>query len=282
MKLCAVALCWLMLTSAEAAPKILVLGHRGARAMRPENTIPGFVYAIAQGVDALELDVVVTQDDHVVVAHDLNMNRAICQGPAGRERAIRELTLAQVREWDCGSLKNPEFPNQQIVPGTRMPTLDEVFDLAPQGNFEFNVETKIDARYPELSPEPAAFARLVVEAVRRHHLQSRVVVQSFDFRILAEVRKLAPEIRLSALYMNLPKDFVRISQEAGGTPIVSPHWMLVTKNKVAAAHKAGLKVIAWTANTPGAWEKLIKAHVDGIITDDPAALIAYLRTKNPR
>jgi glycerophosphoryl diester phosphodiesterase len=277
------AMAFLMTVTALAGetPKILVHGHRGARAVRPENTLPAFEHAIAAGVDVLELDMAVTLDNHLVVSHDLRMNRKICQGPEG-ETAIRKLTLEQVRSWDCGALKNEGYPKQQPVPGARMPLLEEVFDLASKGSFEFNVETKIDAKQPDLAPEPAEFARLVVDAIRKHRLEKRVIVQSFDFRTLAEVKKLAPEIRLSALYAGFPKDLVKISQEAGGAPIVSPHYLLVSKKKVEKAHKAGLQVVPWTANTEGAWKKLVKARVDAIITDDPSALIGYLKAHGLR
>jgi glycerophosphoryl diester phosphodiesterase len=272
---------WLTMAIANSAPKIQVHGHRGARAARPENTLPAFEYAIGVGVDVLELDMAVTKDNVLVVSHDLEMNRKICQGPAG-PTAIREMTLAQVKEWDCGTLKNPEFPNQQPVPGTKKPTLDEVFALAPKGTFEFNIETKIDAKRPALAPEPAEFAKLVVDSIRKHKLEKRVMVQSFDFRTLAEVKKIAPEIRLSALYAGLPKSFVAISKEASGAPIVSPHYLLVTKYKVKAAHAAKLQVVPWTANTPKTWDSLIGQEVDAIITDDPAALIEYLKKKGLR
>ncbi len=271
----------ILASSIGAAPKILVHGHRGARAVLPENTIPAFEYAISHGVDVLELDMAVTRDNVLVVSHDLHMNRGICSGPPG-ETAIRKLTLAEVRQWDCGALKNKEFPRQKPVPGTRMPTLDEVFALAPRGNFEFNIETKINKDKPELAPDPASYARLVVDAVRRHKLEKRVMVQSFDFRTLHEIRKLAPEIRRSALYAGLPKDLVNISKEAGDAPIVSPHWRLVFAGEVKQAHQAGLQVIPWTANDESAWEKLVKAQVDAIITDDPAALIAWLKKQGLR
>jgi glycerophosphoryl diester phosphodiesterase len=271
----------LLASSLDAAPKILVHGHRGARAALPENTIPAFEYAIGQGVDALELDLAVTKDGVLVVSHDLHMNRAICVGPEG-ETAIRKLTFAEVRQWDCGALQAAGFPKQTPVPGTRMPSLDEVLALAPGGGFEFNIETKIDRKHPELAPEPEAYAKLLVDAVRRHGLEQRVIVQSFDFRTLHEVRRLAPEIRLSALYAGLPKELAKISREAGGTPIVSPQWRLVTGRGVKKAHAAGLKVIPWTANGERAWSKLVKARVDAIITDDPAALIAWLKKQGLR
>jgi glycerophosphoryl diester phosphodiesterase len=157
-----------------------------------------------------------------------------------------------------------------------MPTLDEVFALAPKGKFLFNIETKIFSQRPEVTPPPEEFARLVLAVIRKHRLESRVVLQSFDFRTLHAMKKLAPEIKLSALYTGPPRDFVEIAKEAGAQ-IVSPVFQLVTPEQVKAAHHAGLEVLPWTADTAADWERLIAAGVDGIITDDPAALIAFLK-----
>jgi glycerophosphoryl diester phosphodiesterase len=264
-----------ILVSGAWAQTIQVQGHRGARAMRPENTMPAFEYAIAQGVDALELDMAVTKDGVIVVSHDPEMRAPVCTGPRDRV-AIHSLTLAEVRQWDCGAKQNPLFAKQQPVPGTKMPTLDEVFTLAPKGRFLFNIETKITPQQPELAPPPGEFARLVLAQIHKHHLESRVVLQSFDFRTLHEMRKIAPEIRRSALYSGTPRDFVDIGREAGAQ-IVSPEYHLVTAEQVKAAHAAGFGVLPWTANTPEDWASLVAAGVDGIISDDPAALIAYLK-----
>jgi glycerophosphoryl diester phosphodiesterase len=256
------------------AQAIQVHGHRGARAMRPENTLPAFEYAIAQGVDALELDMAVTRDNVVVVSHDPRLSAPVCTGP--RDHAvIHELTLAEVKQWDCGAKQNPLFPKQQPVPGTRMPTLDEVFDLAPRGKFLFNIETKSFPDHPELTPPPEEFARLVLAVVRKHHLESRVVLQSFDFRTLHAMKKLAPEIRRAALWEGRPRSFVEIGKEAEAQ-IVSPQFRLVTPEQVKAAHAASFEVLPWTPNAPADWKRLVDAGVDGIITDDPAALIAFL------
>jgi glycerophosphoryl diester phosphodiesterase len=134
-----------MMMRAEAAPKILVHGHRGARARRPENTLPAFEYAIGQGVDVLEMDMAVTKDNVIVVSHDPLLHGPVCSRPAGVDAKasvpIRTLTLAQVREWDCGAVRNPLFATQETAPGTRMPTLDDVFRLASRGTFEYNIET---------------------------------------------------------------------------------------------------------------------------------------------
>jgi len=263
-----------------AAARIEVHGHRGARAVLPENTLPAFEHAIAAGADAVELDVVVTKDNVPVVSHDPVLSPAICTGP--RERAVvRELTLAELREWDCGSKRNPAFPRQRPVPGARIPTLDEVLALAGRGSFHFNIETKISPRRPEYAPAPEEFARLVLEAIRRHNLEPRVIVQSFDFRVLRAIRRLAPEIRLAALFETDQREFAAIAGEAQAD-IASPQHRLVTAEKVKAAQAAGISVIAWTANTPEEWDRLIAAQVDGIITDDPDALIGYLKEKRLR
>jgi glycerophosphoryl diester phosphodiesterase len=277
-------MCLLLLgavTMADSAPRIQVHGHRGARAVRPENTLPAFEYAISVGADLLELDLAVTKDGVLVVSHDPAMNRKICQGPEG-ETAIHKLTLAQVREWDCGTLKNPEFKMQQPVPGAKIPTFDEVLALASKGSFGFNIETKSDPKHPDLAPEPRVFAQLVADAVRKHKLEKRVMIQSFDFRTLLALKEIAPELRLCALYGGLPRDFVEISKEAGGVAIVAPHYLLVSKGKVEKAHEAGLRVVPWTPNSAGAWDRLIGFGVDAIITDDPAALIEHLKSKGLR
>jgi glycerophosphoryl diester phosphodiesterase len=254
-----------------------VHGHRGARALFPENTIPGFLHAIDAGADFIELDVLATADDVLVVCHDPVLRRRVFSGPPG-PRKIREMTLAQLRRWDCGSRANRRFPRQKAVPGARIPTLDEVLDLAALGRFGFNIELKSFARRPSLGAPPELLAALAVKRIEGRGLASRVMVQSFDFRALAEVGRLAPEIRLSALCPLGARSLVSIGASAG-TRIVGPYHRLVTPRRVGAAHRAGLSVIPWTVNRPRAWERLIRADVDGIITDDPGALICYLRTR---
>jgi len=254
---------------------IQVHGHRGARAVLPENTLPAFEYAIQAGAGAIELDLAVTRDDVLVASHDPVLPRWICSGGAGT-RVIRQMTLAELKRWDCGARANPRFPRQKALPGATVPSIDEVFALAPRGKFLFNLETKIFADRPQYTPSPERFAALLVEAVRRHRLESRVIVQSFDFRTLKAMKTLAPEIRLAALDEAGAQDFVATARLAGAG-IISPHLKLVSREKVEAAHAAGLQVVPWTANTPRAWRLLIEAGVDGIITDDPAALIEYLK-----
>jgi glycerophosphoryl diester phosphodiesterase len=260
---------------AGAGRRILVHGHRGARAVRPENTMAAFEYAIAAGADAIELDLAVTRDNVLVVSHDPALHAPACTGPRP-EAVVRQMELAEVRQWDCGATRNPEFPRQQLAPGSRIPTLDEVLDLAPRGRFDFNIEAKINPDRPELTPSPEEFARLVLESVRSRGLQGRVIFQSFDFRILHAMMALDPAIRRAGLYSGPARDFSAIAKEAGAG-IVAPEKALVTPARVRAAHDAGLQVVPWTANTPEEWDRLAVAGVDAIITDDPAALLDFLR-----
>lgn len=270
----------LALMSAPAAPRILVHGHRGARAMRPENTIPAFTYAIEIGADVLEMDVAVTKDNVLVISHDPHINPEICTGPHPGV-AIHELTLSQLREYDCGALRNPRFPKQQPVPGTRIPTLDEVLSLSDRGGIQFNIETKSFPDHPELTPPPDVFARMMLDQIRKHKLESRVIVQSFDFRTLRAMKRIAPGIRLAALWEGAARPFVDIARE-GEAGIISPDFKLVAPAQVKASHAAKLEVVPWTANSPEDWQRLIDAGVDAIISDDPAVLIAYLKEKHLR
>jgi glycerophosphoryl diester phosphodiesterase len=277
-------------TSLNAAPppaaRIAVHGHRGARAVRPENTLPAFTYAAAQGVEVLEMDMAVTKDNIIVLSHDPEMNAKYCSGPANAPRVIRQMTLAELRQWDCGGKVNPEFPRQQAIPGTRVPTLDEVFAATKASKVQYNIETKIFRDKPELTPPPEEFARLFEEVVKRHGLESRVILQSFDPRTLVAMSRRNPRIRLSMLTPDSPasalRSWIDACREGGSAKIVSPNHLTVTRARVDEAHAAGLQVVPWTANTADQWAKLIDAGVDAIITDDPEALIAHLKSRQLR
>ena len=221
----------------------------------------------------------VTRDNVIVISHDPILHAPMCSGP--REGAvIRELTLAEVRQWDCGALQNPRFPMQQTVPGTRIATLDEVFRLT--GDFDFHIEAKSDPREPQFTPPPEEYARLVLEKIREHGAAEHTILLSFDFRILRAMRLLAPDVRLSALTEGNPDDVRAIAAEAGGAEMISPQYKLVTKENVAAAHAAGVQVVPWTANSPQDWDRLIETGVDAVVTDDPAALIVHLQNRGLR
>lgn len=221
------------------------------------------------------MDVAVTKDNVVVVAHDPHINPELCVGPHPGV-AVHGLTLVELREYDCGSRKNPRFPKQQPAPGAQIPTLDEALNLSTKGPIQFNIEIKSFPDHPELTPPPETFSKMVLEEIRKHNLEFRVIVQSFDFRTLHAMKRLAPEIRLAALWEGEPRPFVDIAREAEAS-IVAPLFTLATPEQVQAAHAAKLEVVPWTANTREDWQRLIEAGVDAIITDDPVDLIAFLR-----
>jgi glycerophosphoryl diester phosphodiesterase len=269
-----------------------VQGHRGARAARPENTLAAYRYALDVGVDVLELDLGVTKDGILIVQHEQVVPTALCRDANGAPPpdglALHSLTLAQIKAYDCGSVRHPDFPLQVTVPGERMPTFAEVLDLvttsrAPAAKrVQLNVETKIDPAYPDRSPDPETFARLILDALRAKGLLARATLQSFDPRTLVAARKLEPSARLSFLIgQSIPEGF-EAQARALRLEVVSPRFALVDKAQVDAWHADGFRVIPWTVDTPADWGDMLVAGVDGIITDDPAGLIDWLKQHQRR
>jgi len=182
-------------------------GHRGARGLAPENTLPAFATALSIGVTTLELDLAMTSDGVLVVSHDRRLNPDHTRGPDGafldgEGPAIRSLTLAQVERYDVGRLKQgtayaAAFPEQRGMDGMRIPTLTSVFDLVRQvkaDHVRFNIETKLTPTSGADTPDPEMFAAAVLQAVREAGLAARVSIQSFDWRTLVILRRIAPQI----------------------------------------------------------------------------------------
>ncbi|GGK26823.1 glycerophosphodiester phosphodiesterase [Salinarimonas ramus] len=286
-------------------------GHRGARGLAPENTLAAIDQALAIGVDTLELDLVVTADDVLVVHHDLTLNGDIARGPDGAwvtgEVPLRSLTLDVVKTFDVGRLRAGSeyalrFADQITRDGARIPTLDEVFArVAALGadHVRFNLETKISPSHPAHTPAPDAFAALLAEAIRAHGLVERVSVQSFDWRTLDAMAEIAPEIVRVCLTAQGRFDTVRAG-EAGASPwlggrdvddadgsapalaaqagcaVWSPHHGDVDADRLAEAKGLGLAVVPWTVNEIADMRRLVDLGVDGLITDYPNRLRALL------
>jgi glycerophosphoryl diester phosphodiesterase len=308
----------LFMTLALSAPAMALdlQGHRGTRGLAPENTIPAFAMALSLGVTTLEFDTAVTKDGVVVIAHDRRLNHEITKGPDGRYIAvptpvIRTLTLAEFKSYDVGAI-DPEtryaktFAEQKAMPGTTMPTLAEFAALVRRsGNatVRFNVETKLSPLVPDEALDPEAFATTLVAALRAEGLAARATIQSFDWRTLKVVQRIAPEMQTSCLTLARGNnDNVQVGKpgaspwlagldvddfggsvprtvKAAGCRIWSPFFRDVTPEAMAEAHANGLTVAVWTVNEPAEMKQMIEFGADAIITDYPNRLRAVIAEK---
>jgi glycerophosphoryl diester phosphodiesterase len=305
------------LFAATAAPAFDLQGHRGARGLVPENTIEAFRTALGIGVTTLELDLAMTKDGILVVSHDSVLNPDHTRGPDGTflaapGPAIRSLTLAELEPYDVGRLKPgssyaARFPEQRGMDGVRIPTLAAVFELVRQtkaDHVRFNIETKLTPTSGADTPDPETFANAVAAAVRDAGLAGRATVQSFDWRTLMVLRRIAPEIERVCLTVEQPdEDNIRRGRPgaspwtaeldiddfggsvprlvaAAGCGVWSPFFRNLTPEAVAESTSLGLKVIPWTVNEPPDMERVIELRVAGIITDYPDRLRAVMAKKD--
>jgi glycerophosphoryl diester phosphodiesterase len=266
------------------------------------------------GVNTLELDMGVTEDHVIVVSHERGLNPDLARGPDGRYVAAPgtpfvNLTLEKVKEYDVGRIRPgsayaAQFPDQRSVPGTRIPALSEVFALVRKSGdrqVRLNIETKIDPGHPRESPDPQHFVQLVLELLRWEGFTDRVMIQSFDWRTLQEVRKRAPSIPTVYLTQqhgsgaNVFRDraspwtagfdpgkyggSVPRTIKAAGGAIWSPYFGDLDAAALAESHRLGLKIVVWTVNRPEDMSRLIDMGVDGIISDRPDVLRAVANSK---
>jgi len=285
MKFLLLALSLLIMSDLDFALAVDVQGHRGARAVLPENSLPALQYALELGVDTLEFDMGVSKDGVVMVMHDQKINPVICQYKDGSDIEsglwLHQLTLEELKQFDCGSKQNPRFDQQTLVPGTEIPTLAEVFEMVKHSDLpkaktvNFNIETKSDPNLPHAQPDAKEFVEAVVSVVRQYGLESRVTLQSFDPATLLASKEIAPDLQRSALFRYKPDNWIDAA-ESVDADIISPHHSAIGTKDVKTIQDAGLAVIPWTANSKRQWARLMKLGVDGIITDDPEALLRYL------
>jgi len=308
------------LTTVQAPPAAArtfdLQAHRGGRGLWPENTLASFAGALSLGVNTLELDCAVTKDGVVVISHDPLLNPEITRDASGKfiethGPSFFSLTYAEVQRYDVGRLKPGTkyaegFPDQKARDGMRIPRLADVFALVRKsGNrsVRFNIETKITPEKPDETLGPQAFAEAVVKVVREAKMEKRVSIQSFDWRTLTVVQKMAPEIETVALTTQRPNGGnVQVGApgaspslggldvdsfggsvpkvvKANGARVWSPNYGDFGTAQVEEAHSLGLKVIPWTINEPADMEKFIDMGVDGIITDRPDRLRTVLKKK---
>jgi glycerophosphoryl diester phosphodiesterase len=283
------------LTAQSYIPKFDIQGHRGARGLRPENTIPAFLMALDSGVTTIEMDVAVTKDKQLVLSHEPWMAASICTDPSGKlfdekteqKNNIYHMTYDQVKQWDCGSKGNARFPQQSVM-NVGKPLLSDVIVAVENHikNFtryevDYSIEIKtMQAGDNKFHPRPEEFSDLVFNLIDQYLPLDRIVIQSFDFRVLKYWHEKYPQVRLAALVEN-KKTMDENLADLGFTPsIYSPDFRLIKREDVKELHAKKIRVIPWTVNEPKDMLALKGMDVDGFITDYPDRAAKFKRTLN--
>lgn len=291
----------LLLSSSLIAKDMDLQGHRGARGLRTENSIPAFIYALEHKMTTLELDTNVTKDKQLIVFHDsiINEKESRCldrHGELLEPTPVSALTVAELKALDCSSLINEKFPEQKIKPETELLTLKEFFAFVKRYENEhsnaapirFNIENKFPESYSH--QDLLIATKLMVEAIEAADVVERATVQSFAIEALPEIAKRNAAMKVSALFkpsyfngflmlIGFDRDrFDIIDQsEKVGAQIISPYQLYVTPKFIEYAHQKNIKVLPWTVNEQDKMLALMKMGVDGIISDYPNRLSdAYL------
>lgn len=273
--------CCLLLCGKFAEAQVEVHGHRGARGHMPENSIPGFFRALELGAEFLEMDLVVSGDGQLVVSHEPWFAPDMCrdaagQAPARRKSIIYKMTASQIADYDCGCVGDANFPKAKVM-AVRKPTLQRVVAACdsfarvhalPPPHYNLEIKSR-KPKYGKWQPQPGEFADLVTQEILQYQVAERILVQSFDRRILQEMRKRLPEVPLGLLVYD-PRSLERHLKLLGFDPdYFNPYYKVLSKKMVEKAHEKGIRVVPWTVNAPEEMEKVIEMGVDGLITDFP-------------
>lgn len=265
-------------------PKFDLQGHRGARGLRPENTIPAFIIALDSGVTTLELDLAITKDKQVVVSHEPWMSASICLQPDGSEIPPKEekafniyqMTYEEVAQFDCGSKGNDKFPEQVKLKVSKPLLTDVIIAIEnyiksySQYEVDYNLEIKSSPAGDNKShPSPEVFSDLVYNLIDQYLPLERIVIQSFDFRVLKYWHEKYPDIRLAALIENTKSVDANLRSLGFKPSVYSPYFKVLTKEKVDYLQAQKIRVIPWTINEIEDMNKMLQWGVDGFITDYP-------------
>ncbi len=297
-------------TTPSSPKEPLVIGHRGAAGLAPENTLAAFKIALNLGVDAIELDVHLSADKILVVSHDFTLKPEIARTSDGEwidmwtGFPIKNLSLADLKTYDVGRLKPQtayarRYPDQTPADGERIPTLREVITLLKshlQVKTQLWIEIKTSPESPKVSRKPEIVAASVLKLLQKTGFAKRVKILSFDWRALVHVQKIKPEIptvylshignRLNNIKPGHPGPSpwtagVDVDDVGGSIPLMikavggrfwAPFYKYVTPENIREAHGLGLGVFVWTPDRKQDMERLKKMGVDGIITNRPDIL----------
>lgn len=284
-----VLLLYCLSTTGFAQPAFDLEGHRGCRGLMPENTIPAFLKALDLGVSTLEMDVVISKDNQVVVSHEPYINAAFSISPDGkpvtkkeqRTLILYQMEYADIKRYDVGSTGNPAYPEQEKI-RVYKPLLSDVIDQTEAyrrsknlPSFSYSIEIKSEAsEYNKSQPEPAAFCDLVQAIIKQRLPADRVIIQSFDFAVLKQWKQGIQtgqylHVRLSALVENVRSPKKNIEKLGFKPAIYSPYFRLLNRRNILWLHQQNTRVVPWTVNQRDVMERLKAWGVDGLITDYP-------------
>lgn len=285
-------LCFLFLCLMNCSSKktIEVQGHRGCCGLMPENTIESFEKAIELGVHTIELDVAVSKDGIVVVSHEPFMSRTTCLDVEGKEIPkeddkkynLYQMTYDSIKLFDCGTKFHPRFTKQQKFKAYK-PSLNEVIKASKMVNskIKFNIEFKSRPEYDEVfTPKPKEFVELVLKVVNENDIFKQTNLQSFDLRILEEINKQSPQMKVALLIDGSENIRSKLNAMSYLPEIISPYYKLLDAKTVRNLQEENFKVIPWTVNTVEDLKQIVELNVDGIITDYPDRLISILNNND--
>ena len=292
-RVCAFSLlCCITLTASTDQPAAIEIanqaidlqGHRGARGLLPENTIPAFQLALDLGVTTLEMDVAINAEGHVVLSHEPWISAKICSHPDGHivteveERSLRIYAMSdeEVAGFDCGSRGHPDFPRQQAMPVSK-PLLGDVLQAvathssaSARAPVRFNIEIKSRPESDRVfHPEVREYADILYKVLQEYDIIERTTVQSFDPRALEVMHSIDQQVSTSLIVSNPHGLRENLAQLSFVPDIYSPDYELVDEELIRAAHARNIQVIPWTVNDADTMRKLLTWGVDGLITDYP-------------
>lgn len=250
-------------------------GHRGCRGLYPENTIKAFQHAIDLGVHAIELDLVVSGENALIIAHDPWIDPLLSESIDGNvitpnSHNIYQLSNHDIKQYKVGVLPHPDFPLQRSL-STTMPTFQEVIDvIGLSDSFFYNIEIKSDPQwYDKFQPQPDHLAQLLVNFIKENNLSKHCMVQCFDKNFLECFYLLDNEIRLGYLTENY-RDHLGALDNLSFTPTYyNPNFESVSEELVNKLHERGILITPWTVNEVEDMRIMMNYQVDGLITDYP-------------
>jgi glycerophosphoryl diester phosphodiesterase len=245
----------------KMSPRPLVIAHRGYRAKYPENTLIAFQAAIDAGVDMIELDVLLSKDRKLVVIHDANLERTTNgHGEVGNH------TMAELKKLDAGRWFDPRFA------GERLPTIEEVPDQA-KGKVPLNIEIKRSAYEPNSPPD--AIETQLVHLVRRENMTESVLISSFEWRVLENIRAMEGAPSVAALSRYPDADGHAAACRKLKAFSWHPSYLELREDHVREMHEVGIPVFPYNADTREDVERMLAMHADGVITSDPLLLRGF-------